>query len=176
MLRFLCMMLMMMASNAFVVQAPLRAVTAQRTTDATMGPAKDGPFTPIVLAAKVVLGEKTLGKVRGKGIAYHSQEINKFCEECKYRHSISPQSAEHAVPQLPSPRSQEPISDACLPTARSFESKQTACRRSSTRRSSRRRKRLAAISASFRRLATLLALRSTALVDLDAGAGRHARA
>ena len=65
----------------FVATSPLRAISPPRAA-ASMGPAKDGPFTPIVLAAKVVLGEQNLLKLRGKGIALHSQEINKFCEEC----------------------------------------------------------------------------------------------
>ncbi|KAL1519332.1 hypothetical protein AB1Y20_022858 [Prymnesium parvum] len=41
--------------------------------------AQDGPFTPIVLAAKVVLGDKLLNKIRGKAISYHSQFISEFC-------------------------------------------------------------------------------------------------
>ena len=70
---------------AFVAPAaPLySAAAASRSAGTTMGPAKDGPFTPIVLAAKVVLGEPTLLKVRGKAIAYHSQYINQFCAECE---------------------------------------------------------------------------------------------
>ena len=78
------------AASAFTVQAPLRSAVAPRAPAATMGKAQDGPFTPAVLAAKVVLGEKTLGKVRGKAIAYHSQEINKFCEECECRTLVTP--------------------------------------------------------------------------------------
>ena len=70
-------------TNAFVVPGPVCSATAPRCTAATMGAAKDGPFTPIVLAAKVVLGEPLLLKLRGKGIALHSQEINKFCDECE---------------------------------------------------------------------------------------------
>ena len=46
-----------------------------------MGAAKDGPFTPIVRAARLVLGDKNLSKLRGKGIALHSQQINGFCDE-----------------------------------------------------------------------------------------------
>lgn len=46
-----------------------------------MGPAKDGPFTPLVLAAKVVLGNQRLLKYRGKVISYHSQYIKEFCVE-----------------------------------------------------------------------------------------------
>merc|ERR1719224_2642 len=78
---FFLLVAFLSAASAFVAQAPLRAAVEPRAAVTTMGAAKDGPFTPAVLAAKVVLGEKTLGKVRGKAIAYHSQEINKFCEE-----------------------------------------------------------------------------------------------
>lgn len=42
--------------------------------------APEGPFTPIVLAGKVVLGEKTFNKVRGKAIQIHSTIITEFCE------------------------------------------------------------------------------------------------
>ena len=40
-----------------------------------------GPFTPVVRAGKVVLGEKTFNKYRGKIISYHSQFIGNFCED-----------------------------------------------------------------------------------------------
>ena len=47
----------------------------------TMGPAKDGPFTPAVRAARLILGDKNLMKLRGKAISYHSQFINGFCTD-----------------------------------------------------------------------------------------------
>ena len=85
MLRFLFMAILafMAPAMAFVAHAPLAPAVAARAPAATMGPAKDGPFTPIVLAAKVVLGEQQLLKVRGKAISYHSQYINEFCAECE---------------------------------------------------------------------------------------------
>eukprot|EP00316_Scyphosphaera_apsteinii_P007324 CAMPEP_0119299050 /NCGR_PEP_ID=MMETSP1333-20130426/1168_1 /TAXON_ID=418940 /ORGANISM="Scyphosphaera apsteinii, Strain RCC1455" /LENGTH=90 /DNA_ID=CAMNT_0007300343 /DNA_START=110 /DNA_END=382 /DNA_ORIENTATION=- len=43
--------------------------------------APEGPFTPIVLAGKVVLGEKIFNKIRGKAITFHSQFITEFCED-----------------------------------------------------------------------------------------------
>eukprot|EP00293_Proteomonas_sulcata_P002748 CAMPEP_0184326650 /NCGR_PEP_ID=MMETSP1049-20130417/142674_1 /TAXON_ID=77928 /ORGANISM="Proteomonas sulcata, Strain CCMP704" /LENGTH=144 /DNA_ID=CAMNT_0026648853 /DNA_START=396 /DNA_END=830 /DNA_ORIENTATION=+ len=46
----------------------------------TMGTAKDGPFTPIVKAARTVLGQGTFTKVRGDVIGYHSKVITAFCE------------------------------------------------------------------------------------------------
>jgi hypothetical protein len=53
----------------------------RRSTAVTMGPAKDGPFTPAVRAARLVLGDQQLLKLRGKLISYHSQAINQFCDE-----------------------------------------------------------------------------------------------
>lgn len=47
----------------------------------TMGKkAKFGPFTPAVLIARLVLGEKRLNKIRGKAISLHSQVITAFCD------------------------------------------------------------------------------------------------
>eukprot|EP00171_Calliarthron_tuberculosum_P017148 IDg17148t1 len=46
----------------------------------TMGKnAKFGPFTPAILAGKLVLGDKQLNKLRGKGIKLHAQTIANFC-------------------------------------------------------------------------------------------------
>ena len=42
--------------------------------------AKFGIFSPAVVAAKAVLGEKELNKVRGKAISFHSQAITDFCK------------------------------------------------------------------------------------------------
>lgn len=68
-------------SMAFVAPAPAVRVQA-RTSSPVMGNnAPEGPFTPIVLAGKVVLGEKTFNKIRGKGISIHSQVITEFCED-----------------------------------------------------------------------------------------------
>jgi hypothetical protein len=66
------------------VRAPMapHASAACRSVSPVMGNnAPDGPFTPIVLAAKVVLGEKLLNKIRGKAISYHAQYITEFCED-----------------------------------------------------------------------------------------------
>lgn len=41
--------------------------------------APDGPFTPVVLAGKSLLGDKAFNKIRGKLISYHSQVIGYFC-------------------------------------------------------------------------------------------------
>ncbi|CAB1106742.1 unnamed protein product [Ectocarpus sp. CCAP 1310/34] len=40
---------------------------------------KFGIFSPAVVAAKIILGETRLNKIRGKGIALHSQVIQEYC-------------------------------------------------------------------------------------------------
>ncbi|CAM9768381.1 unnamed protein product [Hapterophycus canaliculatus] len=40
---------------------------------------KFGVFSPAVVAAKVVLGQTRLNKIRGKSIALHSQVITEYC-------------------------------------------------------------------------------------------------
>lgn len=80
----LLLALLAMAARAFVAPSPLARPAAPVARSAvTMGAAKDGPFTPAVKLARVVLGDQNLGKVRGKAISYHSQYINQFCEECE---------------------------------------------------------------------------------------------
>lgn len=81
MLRFLLSALLLVCTSALVMPVAPRAV-ATRSSAITMGNnAPDGPFTPIVLAGKVVLGEKFFNKIRGKGIAIHSQIISEFCDD-----------------------------------------------------------------------------------------------
>lgn len=41
---------------------------------------KFGIFSPAVIVTKAVIGRKRLNKIRGKGIAIHSQFITGFCE------------------------------------------------------------------------------------------------
>ena len=58
------------SASAFMVSpAAARPASAVRAVPATMGPAKDGPFTPLVQLGRVVLGDKLLSKIRGKGIS-----------------------------------------------------------------------------------------------------------
>jgi hypothetical protein len=40
--------------------------------------AKFGPFSPLVLGFKAVMGERDFNKLRGKGISLHSQVIKEF--------------------------------------------------------------------------------------------------
>jgi hypothetical protein len=42
--------------------------------------AKFGIFSPAVYAAKIVLGNDKLNKIRGKAISLHSQYIGDFCQ------------------------------------------------------------------------------------------------
>lgn len=83
-----------MSSTAFVTAGPgvfiarpqqlstcqARPATSSANIITMAKQAKIGPFTPAVVAAKLVLGDKSLNKVRGKAIKYHSQAITKFCE------------------------------------------------------------------------------------------------
>jgi len=41
----------------------------------------NGPFTPLVIALRSVVGEKKFNQIRGKGITLHSQ-VYKFCDAC----------------------------------------------------------------------------------------------
>lgn len=79
-----CLALCVPGAEAFV--APPRAVVprvAPRAAPARItmmgNPAPEGPFTPIVLFSKDLIGEKRFNKIRGKLITYHSQVIGYFC-------------------------------------------------------------------------------------------------
>lgn len=69
-------------SSAVSVRRPQRAAPApgRRAQWSMAKVSKFGPFTPAVVTTKVVIGEKNLNKLRGKGIALHSQAITAFCE------------------------------------------------------------------------------------------------
>ena len=62
--------------------ATLQAASSQnRRGDMRMGNvAKFGIFSPAVVAAKLVLGQEKLNKIRGKAIALHSEKISQFSE------------------------------------------------------------------------------------------------
>ena len=60
--------------------APITRAQNMRKGDMRMGKmAKFGVFSPAVYAAKIVLGEDKLNKIRGKAISLHSQYIGDFC-------------------------------------------------------------------------------------------------
>ncbi|KAJ8599120.1 hypothetical protein CTAYLR_006362 [Chrysophaeum taylorii] len=59
---------------------PLRRTHRPSRLPVSMGKtAKFGIFSPAVYAGRVVLGDKRLEKLRGKGISLHSQAITEFC-------------------------------------------------------------------------------------------------
>eukprot|EP00612_Vaucheria_litorea_P002306 CAMPEP_0171457330 /NCGR_PEP_ID=MMETSP0945-20130129/3456_1 /TAXON_ID=109269 /ORGANISM="Vaucheria litorea, Strain CCMP2940" /LENGTH=122 /DNA_ID=CAMNT_0011982925 /DNA_START=43 /DNA_END=408 /DNA_ORIENTATION=+ len=61
----------------FASQANRRRIN---TFDMMMGKSsKFGIFSPVVIIAKIALGETRLNKIRGKVIASHSQTITSFC-------------------------------------------------------------------------------------------------
>ncbi len=43
--------------------------------------AANGPFTPIVIVVRNVIGVKPFNQLRGKGISLHSQVIKDFCKQ-----------------------------------------------------------------------------------------------
>lgn len=68
------------AGAAVCHRSPARIVQYQRARWTMAKVSKFGPFTPIVIMAKLIIGDKNLNKLRGKGIALHSQAITAFCE------------------------------------------------------------------------------------------------
>lgn len=71
------------AHGMFVKSAtPATSPICSRLNAATITMGKDakfGPFTPAVVATRLIVGEKNLNKFRGKAIAAHSQVISTFC-------------------------------------------------------------------------------------------------
>mmetsp|Transcript_9194 Transcript_9194/g.13375 ORF Transcript_9194/g.13375 Transcript_9194/m.13375 type:complete len:128 (+) Transcript_9194:42-425(+) len=69
--------------STFVIsQRPAATARVSRVSKntITMGKqAKFGIFSPAVYGAKIVLGQKKLNQIRGKGISLHSQAIGEFC-------------------------------------------------------------------------------------------------
>lgn len=58
-----------------------RSRSASVSTSLQMGSmAQFGIFSPAVYAAKIVLGQDRLNKIRGKAISLHSQQISDFAE------------------------------------------------------------------------------------------------
>jgi len=74
----------MMRSSAFAGSPALRT-DAPKAQGRQIGwqmmgkQAAFGPFTPIVVATRGVVGEKRFNQIRGKGITLHSQVITEFC-------------------------------------------------------------------------------------------------
>ncbi len=78
-------MVVMMISCVTAFQRPASMRTAPRTmkSELHMGGkmSKFGIFSPAVYAAKFVLGEAKLNKLRGKAISLHSQAITEWCQQ-----------------------------------------------------------------------------------------------
>ena len=70
----LSVLVVLAAPVAALLPAAGRSLPAIRpaAVSVRMGPAEDGPFTPLCLAGKVVLGQTTFNKYRGKIISIHS--------------------------------------------------------------------------------------------------------
>lgn len=45
-----------------------------------MASGQTGIFTPAVIIVRAIIGKKQFEKIRGKGIALHSQAITNFCQ------------------------------------------------------------------------------------------------
>lgn len=122
-------------ASAFVMPTATQTRPAVSRTVASpvmMGKmAQDGPFTPVVLAAKVVLGEKLLNKIRGKAISYHSQFISEFC----YEFGVPNKMVSSCFFAQPRP----PLASHVLPHAKTVSSH---CHRSEGRLSRRQRQRV----------------------------------
>jgi len=43
--------------------------------------ASGGPFSPLVVVTRNIVGEKDFNKLRGKAISLHSQVIKDFCKQ-----------------------------------------------------------------------------------------------
>merc|ERR1719247_1970682 len=67
--------------GAALIATPGCRLPGRAPSQVRMGPAQDGPFTPVCLAGKVVLGQTTFNKYRGKIISYHSGIIGDFCDD-----------------------------------------------------------------------------------------------
>ncbi|CAM9128655.1 unnamed protein product, partial [Chrysoparadoxa australica] len=81
---FFTLLSLFISTRAFLV-APVAHHSGpsliQRRGDMTMGKqSKFGIFSPAVIAAKVVVGEKRLNKFRGKAISLHAQTIRSYGE------------------------------------------------------------------------------------------------
>lgn len=63
-------------------QLPQSSVAPRRKAVTMMGnKATTGPFAPLVVVVRGVMGEKEFNKLRGKAISLHSQVIKDFCSK-----------------------------------------------------------------------------------------------
>ena len=59
---------------------PMRPHPVRTASTWRMAKGQPGVFTPVVVAARTILGKERFEKLRGKGIALHSQAITNFCK------------------------------------------------------------------------------------------------
>ncbi|KAJ9505734.1 thylakoid membrane protein [Haematococcus lacustris] len=62
--------------GAYATGAPSRKAVTMMGNKAT-----GGPFSPLVVVVRNVVGEKDFNKLRGKAISLHSQVIKDFCKQ-----------------------------------------------------------------------------------------------
>ena len=68
--------------STFVLAQRFQIVHTPKSSSSSLymgSSAKFGIFSPAVYAAKVVLGQDKLNKIRGKAISLHSEAIGDFC-------------------------------------------------------------------------------------------------
>jgi len=81
-LTVLVLLCLMCLASAFLKPATIHSrASSTRKTELNMGGkmSKFGIFSPAVYAAKAILGEAKLNKLRGKAISLHSQAITEWC-------------------------------------------------------------------------------------------------
>lgn len=79
--KVLIVVLALIATLASGFVPSMRTSPRSPKTELSMGGkmSKFGIFSPFVVAAKAVLGEGKLNKIRGKAISLHSQAITEWC-------------------------------------------------------------------------------------------------
>jgi len=68
--------------TAAAAARPVQVATERKSGALALNMGKvsaNGPFTPLVVALRSVVGEKKFNQIRGKGITLHSQVIGEFC-------------------------------------------------------------------------------------------------
>jgi hypothetical protein len=80
--RFLLALMVVAVATVSAFRSPV-STPRMRKTELSMGGkmSKFGIFSPAVYAAKAVLGEAKLNKLRGKAISLHSQAITEWCQQ-----------------------------------------------------------------------------------------------
>ncbi|KIY97161.1 Protein PROTON GRADIENT REGULATION 5 Flags: Precursor [Monoraphidium neglectum] len=61
--------------------APVRSTAPKREVVRLGNKGAGGPFAPLVVVVRNIVGEKEFNKLRGKAISVHSQVIKDFCKQ-----------------------------------------------------------------------------------------------